>query len=435
MKGLFVGENKIILYYLIMMLPIVLLTRPEASYSLVMRIGYFMLLVIPLLQNPQFTPFVILAFFGFSDNACYSFLPESYWIRYALVIGLLLLSRRYYKMDVSLLSKYYVFYLYVLLVSMFYGDIDHPVIQNALLALLLAPFITNEKDISRVAIGFCLMSVALSLSFYLNFAYFVVEYGIGKEFEMGSWKNPNSLGAAIGCAIPMIVAMSVDVIIIRKNMLSKIALIASGIVCFMTLLSLGSRGAFMAVVASSLLLLMFSSNLKRNQKVGLVIIVTFVVIALYYWNVFDLVVYRFTQLESLGSTEELGGRAETWKIKLEAFACVDSWRQLFGMGIGNTISLGIFKSTHNDFLTSLIAFGIIGLMLFLIFLFSPIVRGGVKEKKPILFLLLFVVMESMVVEPLFRGYFHFWLFMIVLYKMSHLRARSRKISGRFRWGL
>ena len=423
MKSIFVGERKLLLYYLIMMVPLVLLTRPEASYSMVLRIGYFMLLLLPLLQNPQFTPFVILSFYGFSDNACFCFLPDSYLIRFAAVIGLLLMSAEKIRLELKSVRFFLVLYLYALLVSMLYGDTDQLFINTGFWALLLSPFISNEKDVSRLALAFCLMSGALAISYFMNFDYFAMGYGVGEEFERGGWQNLNVLAACVGCGLPLSVAFLVGLIEREKSKLFNWLLIANAIVILLALLSMASRGGAVAAMGSSLLIYLFSSRFKTKHKIWAVFGLILFVFILYRQNYFDILLYRFSDSETTGN---IGSRSDIWDAKINAFFLQDFLSQLIGIGRNNTNNLGVFFSTHNDYVTSLIAFGFIGIVLFMTFLMYPILAVRKAGKKDLLLLALFVIMECFVVEPFFRGHFHFWVFYLMLSKMAIINVKEVK---------
>ena len=418
MKSSFFDENKILLYYLIMMVPLVLLTRPEASYSMVLRIGYFMLLVIPLLKNPQFTPFVILAFYGFSDNACFCFLPDSYLIRFAVVIGLLFVSSKRFRLDLKPLRFYLIFYLYALLISLLYGDTHQLFISTGFWALLLFPFITDEKDVNRLALGFCLMSGALSVSYFMNFNYFAMGYGINEEFERGGWQNLNVMAACVGCGLPLTVAFWVGLIKREKSKFSNWLLIANAFVILLALLSMASRGGAVAAMGSSLLIFLFSSKFKTKHKIWAVLGLVIFVFILYRLNYFDILLYRFSNAETTGN---IGNRADIWDVKINAFFQQDFFSRLIGIGRNNTINLGVYFSTHNDYLTSLIAFGFIGFLLFMAFILYPIMEVGKTGKKTLLLLALFVIMECIVVEPFLRGHFHFWVYYLMLSEMAFIK--------------
>lgn len=422
MNKISAGENRILLYYFIMLLPLVLITTPDASYSMIIRLGYFGLLVLPLISYPKFTPFVFLAFYGFCDNACSCFLPDSFIIRFGVLLALLLLYGRNAKMDLRHFAPYLLLYFYALLICLVYNDTDNLFIKTAISSLLLVPFIQNERDISRLALGFVLMAVALSVSYYINFKYFAFDYGISEDYERGSWQNLNVLGAAIGCGLPLVIAMLMDVIPVDDKRLFKIPLIASGVFILITILSVGSRGAFISSVSSTLLLLLFSNKLKKKNKIRLLVGAVVVVATLFYFNFFDLLFYRMTNTDYSGTTESFGGRGAIWTTKIAAFSQLDFASNIFGIGRANTTNLGVYYSTHNDYVTALVAFGYIGLLLFLSFLLYPIFKGGLKGKKDVVSLLFFLMLECMVVEPFFRGYFLIWVFYIMINKMAFLKV-------------
>lgn len=423
MKQLFAGENKILLYYIIMMVPLVMATTPDASYSMIIRMGYFILLLLPLFNNPQFTPFVFLAFYGFADNACFCFLPDSYLIRYAVVLGLLFLNGSRNSFNVNQVIPYIVLLFYTYLISLFYNDSGEVFLNTSFYALLLAPFIKDEKDVSRLAIGFCLMSGALAVSYYLNFSYFAVDYGLDEDFERGSWQNLNVLAASIGCGLPLTVAFLIDVLKWERSRIFNWLLIGNAVIILLAILSMSSRGAAIAAMGSSLLLFLFSPKYKNKYKVWTVVGLAAAVFLLYELGFFDLLYYRMTSGDTTGT---LGSRTEIWATKLQAFSEQGFLSQFFGIGRNNTINLGVYFSTHNDFLTSLIAFGYVGFMLFLVFILFPLFRAR-KDKKDLFFLLLFVVMECFVVEPFFRGHFHFWMFYLMLNKMAVLKDARRYV--------
>ena len=93
---------------------------------------------------------------------------------------------------------------------------------------------------------------------------------------------------------------------------------------------------------------------------------------------------------------------------------------LFGIGETASANIGRYVSTHNDLVTAMIAYGIIGLLMFLYFIFIyPIVKA--KNNKLFVFILLiYMIIECCVLEPFFRGYIVFIMFYFFIIKFALL---------------
>ena len=93
---------------------------------------------------------------------------------------------------------------------------------------------------------------------------------------------------------------------------------------------------------------------------------------------------------------------------------------LFGIGKTATNELGGFVSTHNDIVTSIIGFGIVGFLLFIYYMvLYPIKIASKNVRLFIILLTTYTFVEYMVLEPVFRAtpFFMMFYFFILRYVM------------------
>lgn len=410
-----------LIYYIVLLGGLLLLTHPNASYSILIRFAYLGMLVIPLFFNPRFTPFVITCFYGTCKNACYSLLPESFEFCIAIVLVLFFLHLKKLNFRYGEIKFLLIFFVYSFFISLFNSDLQQNFLSVGLVAILLFPFIKDEEDVKLLAVGFCLMSFVLAIMYFQNFSYYSFSVGKEDEFERGTWQNMNVLAGAIGCGLPLSLALLLNVIKGYKPKTLRIFLVANVVLLLFTLATLSSRGALIAAATSSVLLILFS-KIKTRYKLLIIIGMAFLALFMVFNGFFDLFIYRMTE-ES--SSETGGGRTIIWQSKLNPFFQDTFSTQIFGMGREKCVNYGVYYSTHNDFVTAIVGFGFVGLLLMVLFVLSPMFKARKQNFIPIGALVLFMVLECMVLEPFYRGYLPYWMFYVLLMKLVTVQRQSQ----------
>lgn len=410
-----------LIYYIVLLGGLLLLIHPNTSYSILIRFAYLGMLVIPLFFNPRFTPFVITCFYGTCKNACYSLLPESFEFCIAIVLVLFFLNLKKLNFRYGEIKFLLIFFVYSFFISLFNYDLQQNFLSVGLVAILLYPFIKDEEDVKLLAVGFCLMSFVLAIMYFQNFSYYSFSVGKEDEFERGTWQNMNVLAGAIGCGLPLSLALLLNVIKGYKPKTLRIFLVANVVLLLFTLATLSSRGALIAAATSSVLLIIFS-KIKTRYKLLIIIGMAFLALFMVFNGFFDLFIYRMTE-ES--SAETGGGRTIIWQNKLNPFFQDTFSTQIFGMGREKCVNYGVYYSTHNDFITAIVGFGFVGLLLMVLFVLSPMFKARKQNFVPIGALTLFLVLECMVLEPLYRGHLPYWMFYVLLMKLVTVQKQSQ----------
>lgn len=408
-------------YYLFMLGVFLLLTHPNASYNILFRFAYLGMLVVPLLFNPRFVPFVISCFYGTSMNACYSLLPESFEFCIAIILVLFILHWKSMNFSYGEIKFLLAFFVYSLLISIVNYDIQQNFIQIGFVVILLYPFMKKEDDVQLLAIGICLMTLALAIMFFRFFYYYSFSVGINDEFERGSWQNLNMLAGAIACGLPLSLALLLNEIKGWQTKLFKGLLIVYAIFILFTLVMISSRGALIAAVSSSILLISFS-KIKVWIKFIVFAAIIILIFLMFNHHFFDLFIYR---LFDESTTDTAGGRIVIWQNKLNPFFNDSVLTQLFGMGRDNCSYYGGYKSTHNDFVTAIVGFGFIGFFLMAVFVLAPLFKAIKQNIFVIGSLVLFIVLECFVLEPYYRGYLPFWILYILVLKLAVLQRQEQ----------
>lgn len=132
-----------------------------------------------------------------------------------------------------------------------------------------------------------------------------------------------------------------------------------------------------AVLASAIIFITFTSWFKLKRKINFVIIGIFILSIFLYYGIFDQIIEKTTFAIQNGSITN--GREWIVNSMLKTFRESTIHEQIFGSGYFNLIesnyhNLGTAIQGHNDFLTVLISFGLIGITLY-IWNFLSFIKG------------------------------------------------------------
>ena len=407
--SVFQHRNNII-YYLLLGGLMLFLLKPGVNVPFVVRAGLMFLVLFPAFSRPEYLPFCMTCMVGISSNSFYQIVPTDPGI-YLVVIIILYIN--YKKRSGFFLNAFAIYFIF-LLFSLVHGDFPK-FLSWGLVAVILADFIKEKKDINNLMLAFIVVSFILSLLFLLYRDQFTVDYTEdGETLERAYWTNANRFGAVIAAGGVMAVAYLSGIFNVAR---SKGFMILSIVSLFLVVPTIGlnaSRGALLAFVISSLMAILFSKMKIHTKALVVIIIAGFVYWLFYYTDLFDLMMIR---IENDG-TETAGGRTEIWDAKLSVFLNFDFATQFVGIGRSACTRLAGYVSTHNDFLTAFIGYGYLGLFLFSSLIALPFIKAPKRSRKAVLLLTSYLLVECSVLEPVFRGYLFFLMFYIFTLKYA-----------------
>lgn len=414
-------------YCIILLIILVSWTSQTTAPPGPVRILYLIaVMIIPFVSQTFMLPAALSCFLIVSKNGfAYSYLPQgdyNYSISLFLVFLLLFLISKTSKVDYHKIPGIIVIMLiYVLFVDFVNnGSIEHlfhclfVVIMFFLLSNIASDKTDHNENIKIFALFLSLGALALYY-FYFRFGYMfsIVYKHLGQE-TIG-WTDPNYFSSTIGMAVlsSMIILFN-----LKTTIIEKILFIITIVVGFFIMVRCASRGAVLAIAISGSFLLLFS-NLKAKYKFFILILVVAFVLILFTNGAFQLLQDRIEADTTMGT-----GRVGLWKKKLQLFFQVNNPLYLtFGMGAHKGLYLGgssiKYHSFHNDFVAYLVCYGFIGLILFVLFLLSPIKK--VSKKSPfrpaVIASVIYLVVCSITLNPLSEGYLAYFCFYFFIHQL------------------
>lgn len=340
-----------------------------ATGSTVLMLGVAVMYV-PLILKPEHLLGPILFFTIFDDyllvasNASVSRFMTLFFIFSATLIILK-------KGSIKQTSLFFLLLIAIDVILSFYSSYGYTslpisVVLNILLAIAMLNFsTTSAKDIAEQLYKYAALAIA--------YVYFLLwKNGFdslvdGTRMTIG--ENVNSNALAMGLAIIMTTLVA-NLLIIKKNVISSIALIVADCVAlFLT----GSRTALIAAIVASFLLYLINAQGKRGKRRAILLLLfSSALLVLIYKTLaknFPILMERFTveNVEESGGT----GRMDVWRHYFTIFF-PKYW--LFGMGYDprnlyyGLVSLNIeAHGAHNIIVEILSRAGVVGLTLYTVY--------------------------------------------------------------------
>lgn len=243
-----------------------------------------------------------------------------------------------------------------------------------------------------------LLMLTAAIPFYKKFLHFDIELS---EFRYAFiFEHPNHLAYSI---LPI-----VALCLINESNKWRCLSLAVG---FGSILMTGSSGGLISLAA-----LVFLYYLGDTRQA---IIVAFLLVALFLlgksFGVFDKIVEQFnsflltdiitrTESENFGGAGSLSWRVIYWSTILLAFFSANLTQIMFGLGSGS-MSFGsyfyqfMYTDPHNDFIRVMVEFGVIGLALFIAFIYL-LIKSMAQYKMMIAVLIIFpMFFGNVIVNP------------------------------------
>ena len=267
------------------------------------------------------------------------------------------------------------------------------------------------------AYAFVIASVVISIVYWLNYDTYVEDYGWETGLTRSFYKDPNYQGSIIGMGVVLAVWLLLND---KAAVWWQRILCAIGIaVPLITVFTLASRGALVAVVGVIILLILVSDT-RKGHKALVVLFGVMLVAYAYSHHYMDLVIARLHEQ----SMHTGAARLFIWESKTDAFLReTNPFHWLFGMGYRNAIELGQFKlvlttsnvAFHNQFLAVLVTYGLVGLAGFAALLWLPIHKAVKGNKLLTAVLISYLILVCMTLEPLTIGLPAFYFYYLFVY--------------------
>lgn len=381
-------------YMLILMVIFIILLNPNAQIPLIQRTLFSGLILIPVFFELKILPAVLLLFLGINSQSFATiFLPYNLYIPIVTLFYYIL-----YNNKSSNVVKEIIILVIFFSIALLHIDINNCFVW-IFLTILLSDMVNNKDDLKLLFCAFIILSFFLSLLYLILWKDLAVQY-YSTDIEYANWTNHNVFGAVIAAGSSLASAYTIGILKFEKTLSFTILSVATMIISFFALTLNGSRGAFLAFTLSTIYMVTISQT-KLFFKLIIILLGTAVVVWIFKNNFFDLLIYRMEIDET-----KTGGRSIIWGTKLNLFMMSENPLQ-FILGIGQTAcnNLGWHISTHNDFMTALIAYGFIGFCIFIYCVFIYPIKMAGNNKLVVSAMLMYLFIECCVLEPIFRGYF------------------------------
>lgn len=333
----------------------------------------FLILFVFSLPFEYWDPFGIASFFTVTKMAGFGY----------AVLAFLTIKESFDKEVFKYVRYLLFFWIWLVLLSMFnyigtntVSVLNFTLFQNITLYWLIA------SDLKKGNIQIKTLMLAFVISIVLMNILLTLDIGLGQEYVEGISRltffgnNPNILGLFAGLAIVFSLYFILNP---HKAFGKKGFLLLLALPTYINLLLLSaSRGALITTGFSIVLMFLMNKTtpFKRILQVGLLVIA-----ASYFMEKLlesELMYKRMTQFIE---EENTAGRVDIWEDVIE----IAEKRPLIGFGATGYESemvkkYGVYKDTHNLFLYILVTTGIVGLTIFLYFLY-PHFRLAVQDYK------------------------------------------------------
>ena len=396
-KNLFVA-----LYYIALIAIFMTWTNYDDVPDRSLRIGFFVLMIIPLIIRTELLPIVFTFFYSLGQYAySSSYVPMEFLVYLLPSLFLLFFVDKSKRLIIPL-----ILFLLLSLVTIA-NLLDASEIQYVtyclILTIIYSQFIPlkDHSYLKYLLLSYVVLSVILSyyqLTVGTEYNFNVTIYGTNTE--QSGFKDINYGAAVVACGI---ICSLIYLIVYASSLTKKLLCVASMIVCVFSLVINASRNSLLIVILAVLFLLWFA-KVRSFYKILAIAIATIIVYYIYSEGFTDYLLFRIENDEGGGSE-----RTIIWLSKLEAFLeNSDFPHLLFGYGYESGRHIGFDNAAHNDFVAFLLAYGFVGLSLFLAFFFYPLVKM-VYNKKYVILIYIALFLCSMTLEPLNAGRLPFYI--------------------------
>lgn len=382
-------------------------TAPPMALRLTFMAAVF---VVPVICHVDLLPAVLSCFFIISSYGfSYSYMPSTYSL-YCIPIIIVLLIYGKKKARCFSVPKIVVFLCaYSLMINL----VTSGVVQNLSYCMfILASFVAfsdtkTDMDIKTFAVFLAIATLVLGFYYFSTGTEFTNTYAESAGLERTGWMDSNYFSTTIGFSALVSIAMLISQ---KNNLIETVLFSANTILSVIVMVLVASRGGILSLSAGACILL-FSSKIKLRYKLFFAILLAAFVIYLFNNDYFALLQYRIEMDETGGS-----GRTGIWRMKLSEFYASSPLAWIFGMGFWNGTYLGgnvtNYSCFHNDYISYLVCYGIIGFVSYLLFLTYPIRNSNRKHPicPVIIALVFYLATVSLTLEPMSSGLLNFFCY-------------------------
>lgn len=409
-------DNKInwwILFYVVLGVVQALWTNMSSFPPLPFRLLMIFAVFAPILFNRELVLFAIPFFMILRGQLAtdYQYLPD---IRtYIFYIGMLAVVFCIHGKAIKLknfrcFAPLALFCMYLFIIDILSVQKIGPYVTHIFFGLLLTFFIVKKNDVHILAAALIAACTLLAVYYILMYDLFLETWNSVEGLERSGWNDPNyfSILLGMGYMISMLYLLNYlqsDLIIFKKSIL-----IVACLVIFAAVVMTASRAGFLAVSAMSLFSLVKSKPKLKVVLFAFLIIVVFVGV-LYKWGVFDTLIYRFLVQDNISTG---GSRTIIWKRVCENYYSQPYLSQVFGGGYWHRAFLSHGHETHNEFLAILSDYGLIGLCMYIVILFSMVIGRG-RYTKARAMATIYYILSVISLSPFQYVYIVFFLIWII----------------------
>lgn len=411
-------------YYVLLLLIMLFLGKfYPGEPPMVLRLAFLAaIFAVPIMSNLTLLPAILSCFFIVSDKGIgYNILPSDYLL-YCIPLLLCALISRKNRTGSFVMPKIVVA---ICVYSLIINFIASGLVQNLTYSCFIMVLYVLLSDIDY-KVNYKTAAVLLAFaSLFFSFSYFTA----GQEFtraygnsglERIGWVDSNYFSTTIGFTV----LVSIVMLMTQKNSVIETILFGANIIASTIVMVLvASRGGILSL-AAGVCVLLFLSKLKMKYKILIVALIAVFIVYMFNNDYFALLQYRIEMDETGGS-----GRTDIWKMKLSEFGDSSPFAWIFGMGYQNGIWLGgsasYYYCFHNDFISYLVCYGIIGLVLFILLLTYPIRNSNKKHYifPAVVSLIVYLAVTGLTLEPMSSGslgYFCYYFFILQLVRHSNI---------------
>lgn len=354
----------IYLYYII--LHVICLSWTNTAMvqpAMPLRLGITAAIFIPLIKYFWLSPAVIILFVGLRFNSVspFGYVPQTWNIYIWIVLIIAMLHSLLYKNKFVLKfsSKQLLLLIFVFAIDLINFKIFNTFLLFVLLLFILYNSIENRRSFNVAMLAFVLLTITLSI-YYFVFAKEFASIHYGSDAERSVWVDPNYFGFLLGCGIVISGAFLFTTTIAEKlNIVYKVIFITCIVLGLITIILQASRGASLAIMVALLIEILFS-KIKPIYKIIILLISSGFIVYLFNSGAFTLLVDRVLS-DNTGS-----GRTIIWERKLNGW--IEKPINLLGSGSQSVVyDFPPYEiDCHNEFISILINYGVIGLIVTII---------------------------------------------------------------------
>ena len=328
------------------------------------------------------------------------FLPNTLLFHiFVLVFGILCLRNkqniRVKAYDYRSFKWFVLLYVYAIVALLLHVNIpsDFSFLINGVFMFAFLHFMTISKDkyIQALLRNSIIVMFIVCIIGLFNYENLVEDYSTSLgDVDRLDWKDANYFSFFIG----MMMLFTLYSIKMTKSKNQRRLYMFGVLLMMVTMAALISRGAIVALVIT--LIYYYRKELFSLRSLGYLLLVAVAVAGLYYIGILDGLIMRFMS----DDLQTGSGRTELWMEGIKTFFNKDSSVIAFGAGEGQALNMtyvkGEYWSPHNNYLSVLYNYGIVGLTIFLAWIISMFLYFKTRESRAAI---MFIAINSMTIVP------------------------------------